>query len=312
MLKICNQFYLIEGPMHAHYPYSNFLYIDDRIQTLIDSGWGSESLNTVGQKAIDLIINSHFHLDHRGNNNSFPGAQVWAHRLDAPAIRSRKAFAEYYGLGSIAKETPVLSESLANIPESPVHLELEDDARICLGEVEIQVIHTPGHTPGHCAFFCREEGILYGGDIDLSKGGPFYGNMASDIDDFIASIKKLRDLNPEIYISAHRGVIKDDIPGCLDRYLSHIYEREARILESLTIPRKLAELTLLKPLSGDFGEPRELYYTLEMAGIFHHLERLIKDGRVIKDGSYYVRVERHQAGTENNNAEARLDKFEFE
>jgi glyoxylase-like metal-dependent hydrolase (beta-lactamase superfamily II) len=290
MIRVSNNFHLIKGPNHAQYPYSNFLYIDDRIQTLLDSGWGVESLDRVGNRAIELVINSHFHLDHRGNNNAFPGAQVWAHRLDAPAIRSRKSFGDYYGLGSLPLDTTNLSESVANIPESPVHLELEDGVQICLGEVELQVIHTPGHTPGHCAFFCKEEGILYGGDIDLSKSGPFYGNMASNIDAFIASIKKLKDLNPAIYISAHRGLIMDDIPDCLDKYLSHIYEREARILESLIVPRTIEELTLQKPISGAFREPRELYFALEMIGVFHHLERLIKSGQIVRDGSYYVRV----------------------
>ncbi len=42
MLKISNKFYLMEGPNHGQYPYSNFLFIDDQIQTLIDTGWGRE------------------------------------------------------------------------------------------------------------------------------------------------------------------------------------------------------------------------------------------------------------------------------
>lgn len=285
MLKLSNNTYLIEGPNCGQYPYSNFIYIDDRIQTLLDTGWGGESLKSLGNRAIDLIINSHFHLDHRGNNHAFPGARVCVHRLDAPAMRSRDVFIDYY-FGSFSKE----NVDTSHIEESPVHKEFEDNDLICLGEVNLQVIHTPGHTPGHCAFFWKDEGILYGGDIDLSKGGPFYGTMASNIDSFISSIKKLKDLNPRIYVSAHKGLITEDITASLDTYLNHIYEREARILDSLAIPRKLEELTMQKIISRSFGEPEELYYKLEMYGIVHHLERLMKSGQIVQDGDYYLGV----------------------
>lgn len=290
MLKLSDHLYLIEGPRHAQYPYSNFLYVDDGIQALIDTGWGSESFYEVSDKSIDLVLNSHFHLDHRGNNNCFPGAQVWAHHLDAPAIRSRKVFTEYYGLDKLENGRAYLFDSLDNIPESAVHKELEDNARISLGEIEIRVIHTPGHSPGHCAFYCQEQGILYGGDIDLSKTGPFYGNVASNIDDFIESIKKLRELNPQTYISAHRGVVRDNISGRLDQYLNRIYEREEEILERLALPKNIDELTMLKPISGAFGKPQDLYFALEMVSVHHHLERLIKAGHIVRDNSYYIRV----------------------
>ncbi len=282
MQMLSNNIYLIEGPNYGQYPYSNFLYIDDRIQTLVDTGWGNESLNSLGAREIDLIINSHFHLDHRGNNHAFPDARVWAHRLDAPAMRSKDTFVDY--VGSFSKE----DVGTSHIDESPVHQEFEDNDLICLGEVELQVIHTPGHTPGHCSFFWKDEGILYGGDIDLSKNGPFYGTMASNIDSFISSIKKLKNLNPRIYVSAHKGLITEDIPACLDKYLNHIYEREARILDSLAIPRNLEELTMQKIIARSFGEPEEVNYKLEMYGIIHHLERLMKSGQIIRDGDYYV------------------------
>ncbi len=288
MRNVSGNIYLIEGPKQGRYPYSDLLYIDDRIQTLVDTGIGRAVRESLRDKKIDLIINSHFHLDHRANNNAFPGAQVWAHRLDAPAIRNSESFLEHIGISKVSNGA--IEPKVSDIPESPVHHEFEDNQLIRLGETELRVIHTPGHTPGHCSFFCEKEGVLYGGDIDLSGFGPFYGNITSDIDDFIGSIRKLRDLNPKAFISAHKGLIEEDIPGCLDRYLSHIYRREARILDSLATPGTLEQLTLLKPISGSWAEPDEMYYQIEMIGVYNHLKRLIAAGSVIKDGDYYVRV----------------------
>lgn len=283
MLQAAPGFYLIEGPRNGQHPYAHFMFIDDRVPTLLDTGWGRESLRGLGNKKIDLIINSHFHLDHMGNNDAFPGARVWAHRLDAPALRSRQTFVEYYGL-DFSRSWLDVSE----ITQSRVDRELEDRERICLGEVELQVIHTPGHSPGHCVFFCREESLVYGGDMDLSEIGPFYGSRVSNIDDWIASIHKVMSLEPRIFISAHRGILDEDVRDCLHRYLDRIYEREARIIDGLQRPRTLSELTLLKPITGSFKEIGDLFYQIEMLSISHHLGRLLKSGQVTRDGPYYI------------------------
>lgn len=282
MQKVAPHFYFISSYKNGRYPYANFMFIDDRIQTLLDSGWGLESLRGLKNNKIDLIINSHFHRDHVGNNHVFPGARVWAHRLDAPAIRSRKLFAEYYGLDF--SQTWI---DVDKIPESAIDRELEDQDQICLGEVTLEVIHTPGHSPGHCIFFCRKESLLYGGDIDLAEYGPFYGSAASDIDDLIASINKVIELEPRIFVSAHRGIVDEDVRGCLLRYLNRIYEREARIIEGLQKPKTLMEITLLKPITGSFKEIGDLSYQIEMLSISHHLRRLLKSGQIKRDGQYF-------------------------
>lgn len=66
MRNVSGNIYLIEGPKQGRYPYSDLLYIDDRIQTLVDTGIGRAIRECFRDKKIDLIINSHFHLDHQG------------------------------------------------------------------------------------------------------------------------------------------------------------------------------------------------------------------------------------------------------
>jgi hypothetical protein len=85
-------------------------------------------------------------------------------------------------------------------------------------------------------------------------------------------------------------MIEEDITGRLDRYLGCIFEREARILDSLATSSTLEELTLQKPITGGGGKPEQLFYQVEMIGIYNHLERLIAGGSVVRDGDYYVRA----------------------
>ena len=34
-----------------------------------------------------------------------------------------------------------------------------------MGELSLQVLHTPGHCPGHVCFHCEAEGVLLAGDL---------------------------------------------------------------------------------------------------------------------------------------------------
>jgi glyoxylase-like metal-dependent hydrolase (beta-lactamase superfamily II) len=44
-------------------------------------------------------------------------------------------------------------------------MELKDGQKIMVGNVVLEVIHTPGHCPGHVCFYCEAHGFLIGGDL---------------------------------------------------------------------------------------------------------------------------------------------------
>jgi hydroxyacylglutathione hydrolase len=44
-------------------------------------------------------------------------------------------------------------------------IELEHGQILRLGELELEVRHTPGHTPGHVVFYCATEAVLFCGDV---------------------------------------------------------------------------------------------------------------------------------------------------
>jgi hydroxyacylglutathione hydrolase len=69
----------------------------------------------------------------------------------------------------------------------PPDVFLEDGENIPLGELMIEVRHTPGHTPGSLCF--RIAGYLFGGDT-VFPGGPGHTDTPDDFKEILASITR--------------------------------------------------------------------------------------------------------------------------
>jgi Zn-dependent hydrolases, including glyoxylases len=284
-MNITDHIIFIEGTDKGRYPYSNSLLVKDETTALIDAGAGEEMMHKlVTSEKIDLLINSHCHEDHIAYDNLFR-SKVCIHKLEAPVLRSVKKLIELHcEEGSlIEEEMTIFIQNFINFDGIDVDLEFEDGYIFDLGDTQLKVIHTPGHSKGHSCFFDEKEKILFSADIDLTSFGPWYGAIDSDIDDFIVSIKRIRRLRPEIIISSHKGVIKEDIGAKLDIYLEKIYAREEKILDFLQKKRTLKEITKESIIYGDGKIPeflRWLYEPMERIMIEKHLGRLFKRGDV--------------------------------
>ncbi|MGL5631619.1 MAG: MBL fold metallo-hydrolase [Azovibrio sp.] len=82
---------------------------------------------------------------------------------------------------------------------------LQDGDKVCFGEVELEVIHCPGHTPGHVVFFNRQEKLLIVGDVLFQGSIGRTDFPKGDYDTLIRSIKgKLFPLGDEVdFIPGH-------------------------------------------------------------------------------------------------------------
>ena len=106
------------------------------------------------------ILITHTHMDHLGalyDLQSKLGIPVAAHRLDAE-----------------------------NLP-SPPEVLLSDGDGVSFGNIDIKVLHTPGHTPGSLCFLTGR--YLIAGDT-LFPGGPGKTNSPADLKQIIESITK--------------------------------------------------------------------------------------------------------------------------
>ena len=107
---------------------------------LIDPGLESEViLRAIEERGLklDLIVNTHGHLDHVAGNRFFKertGAALAIHPLDIPYLERIRTQAAAFGVE--AEESP------------PPDLELQEGEPLRFDGLAFEVIHTPGHTPG--------------------------------------------------------------------------------------------------------------------------------------------------------------------
>ncbi len=288
LIPLSAKIVFVEAPNRARFPYCHCLLIDDDIKVIIDSSCGSENLELLDSYHIDIVLNSHFHEDHILHNNHFTPAEVWAHALDAPAIRSMEIFKDFYGFQDGSKKIGDSFIESIKLQASPVHREITDGEILDFGQLKIQVVHTPGHTPGHCCFFEEKSGLLFSGDIDLSGFGPWYGHACSNIDDFISSIEKCQAIKPGIIVSAHKGIIRDDIPKRLQKYKDTIYRKEELLLSALSrMPISLEGLSKEKIFYGQRVQFDPLTILMETMAIEKHLERLLRLKEIKQEGDLF-------------------------
>lgn len=294
MQPIHDGIYFVEAPDKARPPHCHCLYIDDEVRAVIDTSCGLEKAKELSEKGIDLVLNTHFHEDHVMHNNLFKNAQVCIHAADAPALASLEGYLDYCGY--LKPEDKQLAYEMsfwfAFVP-SPVHRTFSNGEILDFGKVKLQVVHLPGHSPGHCGFYQEKTGMLFSGDIDLSRIGPWYGLGSCDINDFIASIETCIDIKPQQLITSHRGIFErneSNIEKLLKDYLQIIYKRESNIFEALKRPQTLEQLASSWLFS--FSQPPYQYdyaFFFERMAIHKHLANLLKDGSVKQEGEIYYR-----------------------
>ncbi len=281
----------LDVPNNGNFPYCTCTLIDDQVRVLIDGSCGSQLAAELRQQGLDVLILTHFHLDHTLNVKEVQAGQIWSHKLDADAIESVEVYQDMYGFNLFdGKQLGRLLVEAFQLEANQVNRYLSDREILDFGHVRLRVIHIPGHTPGQIALFDEETAILFSADIDLSPIGPWYGHLCSDLDDFLESIKKCMDLHPRLIIGGHTGVLEGDLDAKFIAYRDKILKKEEKILQSLESPKSIEDLaarhSFLCP-KLTFASYQEYF---NKHGVNKHLERLIKLGEVRKEDDLYFRV----------------------
>ena len=133
-----------------------------RQAAIVDPGGDIELLLTaIKQEAIDLvaILVTHGHLDHVG------AIAELAKRLHIPIYGPH--LDDDFWIANLAEQVKVFGfpPSASFTPNRW----LVDGDQIQIGELDLEVIHCPGHTPGHVVFFNRAAKLAWVGDV-LFKG----------------------------------------------------------------------------------------------------------------------------------------------
>ncbi len=160
-----------------------------RQAAVIDPGGDAgHILSVLKQDDLNLsaIINTHGHFDHVGANlalKNATGAQLMIHKLDAPMLAHAPQAAAAWGLR-------------ADSSPEPDRL-LEDGDTIECGELQLKVIHTPGHSAGGCCFHIASEKALFVGDTLFAGSIGRTDLPGGDYDTLIRSIQTKLFILPE-------------------------------------------------------------------------------------------------------------------
>jgi glyoxylase-like metal-dependent hydrolase (beta-lactamase superfamily II) len=181
--QVNQSLYTIMAPFHGGGSVFLYLIKGDRI-AVVDTGvehTPSEVLQPalagmgLSLSDIDVILNTHAHLDHAGGNGEMKklsAAAIYLHRDDLFMANSVQAQVEFMTAPLIA-----LDFSKEAVEERAEHtisntgqavgadVVLSEGDTIDLGKgIVLRVVHNPGHTPGSISYFWESEGILLTGD----------------------------------------------------------------------------------------------------------------------------------------------------
>ncbi|MBN2284195.1 MAG: MBL fold metallo-hydrolase [Deltaproteobacteria bacterium] len=283
--------HFIAGANGSRYPFCNSLFIEDDIRAIIDPGSDAAILRKIaGDGGVDIIINSHYHEDHISMNYLFEGASLAVPREEAPCFSSIDSFFDFYGLHDedYRRYWQQLMLNEFNYRERVPDRPFANGDIFDFGNTIMEVVHTPGHTIGHSSFYFPREDILFLGDLDMTRFGPWYGDRVSDIDQTIESVHRLLDIEAGIHISSHEtGIIEGDLRGMAEEYLAVIDTRERALLDFLDKPRLLDEIVHQWIIYKKPRQPEAFFELGERGMIQKHLERLIKNGTVTGENDRY-------------------------
>jgi glyoxylase-like metal-dependent hydrolase (beta-lactamase superfamily II) len=157
------------------------------------------------------------------------------------------------------------------------------------GETAFEPIYTPGHTKDHYCLYERKEKVLFSFDYDLTAF-PWYGHPESSLTEFRRSVQKLKAMLPRVVVSAHRGIISENMDAEFDRFQTRLDERDEKILSLLESKKTMAQLVECSPIYGGFPYAESLLRYWEDQMIKKHLKQLEIIGKVKKLGNSYVKT----------------------
>ena len=149
-------------------------------QQLSDEGWD-----------LRFIVSTHRHWDHIGDNAEAviaTGATLAAHVADR------------WGLVEPDSESAPFP-----IPPSVPALDLVEGSRIRFADIDLTVLHTPGHTEGSVCLLSNEERVILSGDTLFAGAWGRTDLRGGDKEAMVESLARLATLDPGLTVLPGHG-----------------------------------------------------------------------------------------------------------
>lgn len=171
-----------------------------------------EMLNVINAD-VKYILLTHCHGDHMGaaeELRSKTGAKILIHRFDQEGLRNPIInLSSHIGIGDICLQEDA---------------RLDDGDILHVGNLQFQVIYTPGHTIGSISLYCEQEKMLFSGDTLFRSSWGRTDLPTGSTDQIMESITNRLLVLPEdtIVYPGHgkSTIIKEEEPIYLELKLS--------------------------------------------------------------------------------------------
>lgn len=185
------------------------LIIGSEKALLIDTSIPKEGFADYVRSITDLplmVVNSHGHLDHIGNNNQFD--EIYIHPADTALLR-----AHFRNYGK---------------PNFTVKL-LNDGDMIDLGNRKVKVYNVPGHTRGSLVFLDKKTSTLITGDAIARRLLYTFGDW-TDLSVYFHALERIRKLKFDAILTNHdRFLMSPDLGDRLKKAILDNIETETNI-----------------------------------------------------------------------------------
>jgi glyoxylase-like metal-dependent hydrolase (beta-lactamase superfamily II) len=284
---------VLVGPANGAYPSGNSLLVRGASEAVLIDPSVTVVARGGAPVPVDAVINSHGHEDHVAGNGLFPNASVHVHKEDLPGVKSLQGLMDIYGMPIDHPFATTIREEFHFAPRPDAQGFTDGHVFDLGGGTTVEAVHLPGHTRGHSGFRVGTD-VFFLSDIDLTGFGPYYGDVWSDLEDFEASLAKVREEDARWYVTFHhKGVIegRDDFVQLLDAFEAVIPRRHAAMLEFLAEPRSLDDMAAHRFIYRRHVE-HSFADHVELRSAELHVQRMLERGEAVE-----VEPGRYQATT---------------
>jgi len=213
----------------------------------VDTRHAKAVMTAVGTRKVVSVLVTHTHLDHA------PLANPLARDLDVPAVG--------YAPGPLFE------------PDE----RLLDGATLPVGQLNLKVVHTPGHADDHLCFRARD--VLFTGDHILGGSSVMVESMGP----YLKSLEKLKNTGLERLHPGH-GPDMEEPDAVIDWYLAHRRQRHEQVLEAVVGGYSTAP----EIVQAVYTDVDPSLYPLAEQSVLAHLILLNEEGRIALEGNNAV------------------------
>ena len=239
--KVAGNVYMLQGAggnIGASVGEDGIVIVDDQFAPLADKI--RAALDSITDKPLRFIINTHYHSDHTGGNLPLHDLTIVAH----DNVRKRMASGAEVGVGGtvLAKQEPSPKDAL------PV-LTFQHDVTIHVNGEDIRALHAPsGHTDGDSIVFFPKSNVVHMGDDFVTYGFPFVDlNNGGSVKGMAAALEKaLASLPADVKVIPGHGPIST--PDDVRTFIKMLKDTSAAVEKGVKQGKTLQELQQAKVL----------------------------------------------------------------